>query len=256
MSRNSLNTFVLTPWFGIPTPDDVLRELRAMRCRAPMAAVREVNGLVCDIGNLHTLVVPLRGTVPAAEVSEGMKRSAARFFNFPPPTPPTVHAAQVAVTSSCKVGLVTFADLELHSMIVAAVAKILDASGVSSVEATHPAAYVIETAEKHRPLTGLWCGVSVAKGEPPGMLSYLSQGLTQLGLNELEVRCFEPEKDEALQWLLDGASYVAQLGRNLEARETFGRGSSDKRPVTLVPSPVDPGLFVCRLDLRNPLQDP
>jgi Domain of unknown function (DUF4261) len=249
MARDLLNSFVLTPHFGIPTPDDVRREVKAMHCKTPFTGARETNGLVCDAGNLRVLIVPMRGVVPADEVAAGFRRSSSRFFDF---GPPDEHEAHVAVTSSCKKGQVGIAELELHNTIVAAVANILDATGISSAAVTHPAEYFIGNVEQEFPFTPLWCGVSLARAARPTDLSFLTVGLNTLGLREIEVVCAEAEREEGVSWVLDFAGYIAELGRNLEDGETFGRDDAERRTISLVPSPVEADKRVCRLDLTSP----
>lgn len=246
MSRDLLLSFVLTPYFGLPPPDDLLREWRGIHGRAPKDARRETNGIVCEAGNLRVTIAPNRGVIPGSEVEDGTQLSAARFLDA---NKPVKYGSHLAVASSA--AKLTLAELELHVTLLAALAKTLDAGAVYSSPATHPASYFIETAEQRKPLTPLWCSVGYAKAaDKPGYVSYLSHGLAQLGLLEVELVCAEAIAKDGFSRLLDVAGHVAKLGRNLEPGETFGAaGTTEKFPVTHVASPLDANQRVCRVEI-------
>ncbi|MGV3622340.1 MAG: hypothetical protein ACO1OB_16095 [Archangium sp.] len=245
---NTLSSFVLTPHFGMPPPDDLLREWRAMHGRSPKTVVRETSALVCEAGTLRAVVTPHRGLVAGSVVDDGSLFTASRFLERPKAGS---YVAHLSVASSCP--RVSMAEMELHVTLLAALAKTLEASGVHWSPMTHPAEFVIETAEARKPLTALWCGVGYAKDtKKPGHVSYLSHGLSHLGLREIEVVCAEQEANDGFHRLLDLAAYVSKLGRELTAGEPVGAtGTLEKLPVQLAPSPIDAGQQVSRDELPH-----
>lgn len=139
--------------------------------------------------------------------------------------------------------------------LLAALAETLDASGIHWSPMTHPAEFVVETAEARKPLTALLCGVGYAKdSKKPGHVSYLSHGLSNLGLREVEVVCAEHEANDGFHRLLDLAAYVAKLGRELAPGESVGAtGTNESLPVMVAPSPIDANQQVSRVEFpRGP----
>lgn len=109
----------------------------------------------------------------------------------------------------------------------------------------------MEVAESHGvvPRIMLWTGVSIAH-EADGRLSMLSTGMAQLNLPDLLLVAPASESDAALEVFFDLLGYVADLGTPLPEGDTVGRTADERLPVRYVPSPIDPGTRVWRVELE------
>lgn len=246
---NTLLSFALTPYFGLPSGDELAREWRAMHGPSPKRVKWEPDGITCEADGVRTIIVAARHPIPGTEAQEGTALSATRFMEGGDVEP---HEAHLIVTSSAE--RITLKELTLHVTLVAALAKTLDAVGIYSHGATHPADFYVATAEEKLPLTALWCGVSYAK-EPtmPGHVSFLTRGMDRLGLMELEWVCHHDDVKQGFEQLMDVATYVAELGRDLQPGETVGaEGTAQRIAVARAPLPTDKRGTVCRFEAIDP----
>jgi hypothetical protein len=187
--------------------------------------------------------------VPQRDADEAGTRSASRFMGY---SAPAAHQAHLLVvfTPSKKIPALTL--LERFAGVLATLAKATNAVGIywGEAGATHPSDFMIETLQRGLPRHALWCGAAFAKAaHRKGGVSFISLGLHQLGLTELEVTCSENDAQEGIDTLMDLVSYVAKQGHDFEEGETTGRTDDEKLAINRVRSPLDPKATLCRVDL-------
>lgn len=139
------------------------------------------------------------------------------------------------------------AEMVRFTRIVGALARASKAVGVYWGEGhvTHHPELFIELAGSDLPLP-LWVGVSLASTKKG--VELLSIGMKQLGLPDLLVSA--PEMNASvLEFFYDLLAYVTRRGEALPEGDTVGRSEHEHFAVTYVPSPVEPGVKVWRVQV-------
>jgi hypothetical protein len=111
---------------------------------------------------------------------------------------------------------------------------------------THPADFYIDVVGDEADAIVAWSGVSF--GRSGERLSFLSTGMGQLGLPDVELAFQSTQPADALAALYDIMLYVARRGTALPEGDTVGQTAAQRVQVHYVASPVDPAIKVMRLD--------
>jgi hypothetical protein len=111
---------------------------------------------------------------------------------------------------------------------------------------THPADFYIDVVGDEADAIVAWSGVSF--GRSGERFSFLSTGMRQLGLPDVELSFQSTEPADALAALYDIMLYVARRGTALPEGDTVGQTDDQRVQVHYVASPVDPAIKVMRLD--------
>lgn len=144
------------------------------------------------------------------------------------------------------------AEMVRFTRIVGAIARAAKAVGVYWGEGhvTHHPELFIELAQSDLPIP-LWVGVSLA-GNAKG-IELLSIGMKQLGLPDLLVTA--PEMSASvLEFFYDLLAYVVRRGEALPDGDTVGRSETEHFAVKYVPSPVEAGVKVWRVQIPGAKQ--
>jgi hypothetical protein len=163
------------------------------------------------------------------------------------------HKAHLIVSMQSSDSTSSIESLSCFTSILAAVSKVSNAVGVywGEAGATHDAEFLISTAKEPGviPRITLWTGISVAR-EPDGKLSLLSLGMKQLDLPDLLLVAPFSASSNALRTMFDFLGYLAELGKPIPEGHTVGRTADQRLPVRYVPSPIDAGKKVWRVELK------
>lgn len=128
--------------------------------------------------------------------------------------------------------------------VLASVVATTDAVGVyvPDMFATHDPALVTSVAEDAEPAAALplLTGVSVAYPTPE-TISFLSLGMTSLGIPDLMLDSPVAVADASLEMFADLLVYVCMRGAPIPEGETVGRDDLERLPVRYQPSPITPG---------------
>lgn len=244
-------SFVLLPRSATPTADEFLRAWRELFGAATTPSVAEWGdeGGKIELEGASTIVVLAPIAVPKGEAENAARNSMSgmRDGGFTP-APHVAHLVAVSAAEDPK----PFDRLHRHTKVVAALAKAGAAVGVyeGNAGATHATDFYCSVAASDPSAAlMLWNGVSVAKSGD--RVELLSLGMSQLELPDILVTAPATEGGEAFPFLFDLLSYVASRGR-IAAGETVGRTPAEKLPVSYVPSPIDPGTQVMKVELGRP----
>ena len=195
------------------------------------------------------LVMLMPAAVPKGEADEAAKysvRALGTGWKLP------AHKAHLIVTCSQPAGAPRIESLARFTALLAAVAKAAGAVGVywGNSGATHDPAFLMDVARESELEARMmvWSGISVAR-EPGGRLSLLSLGMKQLDLPDLLLTSPPGKNDEALSYFFTLLAYVAGRGKAIADGETVGRTAQERLKVKYVPSPVDKGKKVWRVEL-------
>lgn len=200
-------------------------------------------------GNAFVTLLPV--PVPNGEADEAARFSISSVgtnWKLPP------HAAHLLVTLSGSSKAPTTARLSCLTSLLAAVSKSSTAVGIywGNAGATHDPEF-FDSVARSSDLTSrlmLWSGVSVAR-ESDGRLSLLSLGMKQLELPDLMLIASKSMKgQDALATFFDLLAYEAERGKPIPEGDTVGRTAEERIPVQYVPSPLDNGKQVWRVEFK------
>ncbi len=65
---NTLLSFALTPYFGLPSGDELAREWRAMHGPSPKRVKWEPDGITCEADGVRTIIVAARHPIPGGRI--------------------------------------------------------------------------------------------------------------------------------------------------------------------------------------------
>jgi hypothetical protein len=252
--------FVLLSEVKAPKPDAIARSFGAFASDGetirPVVPARDVDPATKDVlefqigprGNAFVALVP--AAVPRGEADDAARYSVSALGTGWKLAP---HTAHLIVTLPAAAEDPAIKSLSTFTSLIAAVAQASGAVGIywGEAHATHDTEFFISTAREREwaPKLMLWTGISVAR-ESDGRLSLLSLGMKQLGLPDLLMISPQSEDGNALGSFFDLLAYVAERGEPLPEGDTIGRTSDERRPVTYVPSPVDPSKKVWRVEFE------
>ncbi len=211
----------------------------------------EKDFLSFEVSSGETAYVALmRAPVPNGEADDAARFSLSAIgtgWELP------AHKAHLIVTHQIPDSSSLVASLSSFTSVLAAVVKASSAVGVYWGEAgcTHDSEFFLSTAKEpalfHR--LALWTGVSVAR-EPDGRLSLLSLGMKQLNLPDLLLVAPMSMGNDALDRMFALLSYIAERGKPIPEGNTVGGTADERLPVRYVPSPIDPGKKVWRVEFK------
>jgi hypothetical protein len=162
------------------------------------------------------------------------------------------HKAHLIVALSDASGGRKIDVLSRFTSLLAAVAQSSPAVGIywGDARATHDPKFFVKLAAKPDPLSRLllWTGVSMAR-EKDGRLSLLSLGMEQLGLPDLLLVAPKEDGNAAMAAFFDFLEVIAREGKPLPEGDTIGRSAEERLRVHYVPSPIDTGKKVWRVEL-------
>ena len=231
------------------TKGQTLRRQPAKAKAAGNAAKKPADTLELDTGDGgYAIVALMPAPVPNGEADDAARFSVSALggrWTLP------LHKAHLVVTAQ---GTGDRADsLSAFTSLVAAVVEASPAVGVyfGGAGATHDPKFFVEIARERDPSSRLvlWSGVSIAHAKD-GRLNLLSLGMKQLELPDVLLVVPSKKADEALSTLFDLIGYEVLRGAALREGDTFGRTDIEKLPVHYVPSPVDPKVWVWRVELK------
>src|SRR5262245_13626236 len=164
------------------------------------------------------------------------------------------HSAHLGVVMKGDGDAQTVDGLSRFTSLLAAIVQATQAVGVywGAAGATHDGGFFTDLAREPEIASRimLWTGVSIAR-EPGGRLSLLSRGMQQLALPDLLLTARPAQEAlEALEVFFKLLTYVAERGQALPEGDTIGRDENEKLTVHYVPSPVNGGAKVWRIDLE------
>ena len=163
------------------------------------------------------------------------------------------HKAHLVVSLSYAGGGRKVDVLSRFTSLLAAVAQSSSAAvGIywGDANATHDPKFFVKLAREPDLMSRLllWTGVSLAR-ERDGRLSLLSLGMEQLGLPDLLLVAPKEDGNAAMAALFDFLEGIAKEGKPIPEGDTIGRSAGERLRVHYVPSPVDAGQKVWRVEL-------
>jgi len=250
--------FVLLPEARLPKADAVAWAFatfslnhESIRERPPEKGAKPGGGeaLVFDLGPHGSVLIGLMpNPVPKGEADEAARYSVSAGEGKLPR-----HKAHLIVAQNDD-DVATVDALSRFTAILAALTEASGAIGVywGNAGATHDAKFFLGIARDKALISRLmlWTGVSVARGAD-GRVSLLSLGMGQLELPDLLLTSSPAlPKGKALEFFFSLLAMVAEGGKALPEGDTVGRDEHERLPVHYVPSPVDAGKKVWRVDLK------
>ncbi len=231
------------------TKGQTLRRQPAKAKAAGNATKKPGDTLELDTGDGgYAIVALMPAPVPNGEADDAARFSVSALggrWKLP------LHKAHLVVTAH---GTGDRAEsLSAFTSLVAAVVEASPAVGVyfGNAGATHDPKFFRDVAREKDPTSRLvlWSGVSIAR-QPDGRLALLSLGMKQLALPDVLLVVPSKKADQAISTLFDLVGYEVMRGIALPEGDTFGRSDFEKLPVHYVPSPVDPKVWVWRVELK------
>jgi hypothetical protein len=256
--RTAHLAFVLLPAPDCPTPEAVVACYKQFEPQGTLESTTSrnahqsggVEALSFEFGSDEPIFVALiPAAVPKGEADEGVQFSVSALgtgWILPD------HSAHLVVTAPGASSLSPLAELSRFTSFLAAVVKSSQAVGVywGNAGATHDPGFFTEVASEPGvvPRIMLWTGLSVARDQD-GRLSLLSLGMRQLQLPDLMLVVSKSAEDSAIEFFFDLLSYSASRGEPIPAGETVGRTADERFPVRYVPSPINKGTEVWRVEV-------
>jgi hypothetical protein len=258
-AKGSMNlAFVLLSKAGLPKAEEIVKAFASFAPKEQRLRLRGTSTKEASEGGIHEFDLSPGGTafvmalpipVPKGEADDAVRFSISAMgtgWQLPP------HEAHLVVTLRDGDSSPAVAALSCFTSFLAAVTRASRALGVywGNAGATHDSEFFISTAREPGivPRITLWTGVSIAR-EPDGRMSLLSLGMQQLGLPDLLLVAPKSAGKDALATFFDLLAYLAERGEPLPEGDTVGRSADERLPVRYVPSPIDPGKTVWRVEL-------
>lgn len=200
------------------------------------------------VGTGYVALMPF--TIPDREAEGAADFSAQRLGAEDRPLAP--HAAHLVVTLALDDAGTAAQDLSVFTAFVAAVTEASASVGVywGSGGVAHDRQFFLERAadDELASLVLLWFGVTIAD-ESDGRLSFMSHGMQQLDQPEILVGARKEAAGDAAETFFGILAYLADYGRAFGDGDTVGFDDSTHWKVHYVPSPTEPGVQACRIDL-------
>lgn len=205
--------------------------------------------LQLDLGKERTAFVALMpAPIPKGEAEEYVRYSISSYgkgWKLP------AHKAHLVVALTGRNNPGTVEALSTFTALLAAVVQTSPAVGIywGQASATHePKFFLTMAKDSLQARLMIWNGVSAEK-EKDGRVSLLSHGMDQLGLPDLLLVSPKTKAPDALMTLFEFLSVIAYEGKPIPEGDTVGRSAEERLQVHYVPSPIDAGKKVWRVEL-------
>jgi len=136
-----------------------------------------------------------------------------------------------------------------------ALAAVTEASPASAVYwgnggATHPADFVLSVAEDHSPFPRVFLWNGLSRGSEDGeKISFLSRGMSQLGLPDLYMIAPMERAGDEVQRFYSYLAYLAERGEAIPDGDTIGSSDEERIRVRYIDSPADDGSVVWSIEV-------
>lgn len=250
-SSSSNIAFVLLHTARLPDPADLTNAFQRM---APNGETLSYEGDeeagILDLSNGDRALIALMDRpVPDGEAEHYEPYSLGTFCKR---NSLQAHHAHILIVFHTDEDTPTNTRLLRFTAVLAAIVDSSPATGVywGDAGATHSPDFFIDAAEIDDPTTlpiALWSGLSVAR-EEDGRISFLSTGMTLLGLPNLYLIAGKESEADAVDNAYNLLHYIAQRGEALPDGDTIGRSETEKIQVRYVPSPTIPEEEVWRVE--------
>lgn len=243
--------FVLLASPALPDPAVVVARHRAIAPDGPALthdAGRGEDALGFHVGDLVVNLVMIPAPIPAREADDAARFGLRGITQSWSPAP---HRAHLIVASlNGRAARLPLERVGAFHQVVASIVAAMDDS-VAGVyiggNVTQPADFYVDAVRGSPDALMAWMGVSVAR--EGDRLSLLSLGIGHLGLPDVLMTAGKTSSADTMAFLFDLLLYVGKRGKALPEGDTVGRDDSERLPVHYVPSPIDAGAQVMKVEL-------